>query len=197
MKNHHRKRNRKHQKPPREIAVVSPPAVLWESWHLGFLNAEAEITLSRKFGARWQICYAFASHMVEKLRNTTDSRLFSTEKVAPLLRMIGSTGAYEHSLECLPEKMTDAEFDAMLTLAWRTHFEMFFGVANRQMCEHIRLFDVIETQADHFFKLMKKETLGFVNEMKKSPCPCCPELSYSILDTTELINRGERVPTEK
>ena len=190
-----KKRKRK-ARTPHKIKVVKVPAVLWEAWNLGFLNTEAEITLTRKFGTRWQICYAFACHMVEKLRNTTQTQLFSTEKVAPLLRMVGSTGVHEHSLTHLPEKMTAAEFDAMLTIAWQTQFKMFFSVVKRQTCEHVSFFDVIETQADHFFKLMKKESLAFVNEMRKSQCPCCPEVSYSILNAPNVKNRSKawRVP---
>lgn len=191
MSNNTQKKRKRNSRHPHQHAVVKAPALLWEAWNLGFLNAEAEIALQRKFGSKWHLCYGFAAHMTEKLKSDTETHIFENEQIASMCRMVGATGVFDRGQKVIPEDMTDTEFDTMLTTAWRQHFSVFFSII--KPCSHINLLDALEQNATHYHQILKKESLSFVSTLGKSPCRCCPPVTFTILGDEAWENRcGDR-----
>lgn len=183
-----RNRKRKRRK-PREKYIVKFPAAAWEAWNLGFLNQDAKTTLANKLGYDWCLCYSESISVVQQMFDAENS-IFTTEEIAPMIRMIIASGLRENLPTDFPKNITAEHFDVTLEQAWKPHYLSFLHFVNNQVCNHYSFQDVMEMQANHFFKKMKREVLNFVNETRKDPCPCCPVLSFMIIDTAEFTNRG-------
>ncbi len=185
-----RNRKRKRRKPREENVVkVKFPAFAWEAWNLGFLNQDAETALAKKLGGRWCLYYSEATLVTQQMYDAED-HLFTTEKIAPMIRMILATGLHENAPTESPANIAVEDFSLMLKRAWMSKWQSFLNSVRNQVCRHYSFQDVMELQANHFFQMMKRDVLEFVNEMKKHPCPCCPTLSFMIIDTAEFTNRG-------
>ena len=183
-----RNRKRKRRK-PREKHIVKFPAMAWEAWNLGFLNQDAKTTLANKLGYSWCLCYSEAALVARQMYNTED-RIFTTQEIAPMIRMIITTCLHENLPTDFPKNVTVEHFGVTLEKAWKPNYLSFLNSVNNQACAHYSFQDVMELQADHFFKMMKCDVLEFVNETRKDPCPCCPVLSFMIMDAAEFTNRG-------
>ena len=186
-----RNRKRKRRK-PREKYIVKFPSFAWEAWNLGFLNQEADIALTQKLGFDWRFSYGNGFRIAQYVMDSGhlgDS--LTVETMAPMIRMISATGIHENTpKDLLQQNITDEEFHSIVSGAWKSGWQSFLNSVKSQVCNHYNFQDVMELQANHFFKMMKRDVLEFVNDMRKNPCTCCPAMSFMIIDTAEFTNRG-------
>ena len=98
----------------------------------------------------------------------------TTALIQPLFRMLLATGLHEGVPVDSPDEMPEEKWLECYRRAWLSKYNTFVDFCESHTCQHHNFTDVVEKQAEHFFVLMKKETLSLVNTLKKNPCPCCP-----------------------
>ena len=181
---------RRKRKQPQQKHLVQAGMMFFEAWNLGFLNQAAVTTLSNKLGSRSVCSYTHAAINVRELQS--DVRFAScleTPYIAPLIRMAGATGLYSR-LPKHPDRLSPEAFTDTSVKAWEDTFNFFIFSIQKSACDHISFQKSLERQAAYFFKIMKQETLKWVNLERESPCPCCPSVSFDIVDPSDFQNRS-------
>ena len=181
---------RRKRKQPQQKHLVQAGMMFFEAWNLGFLNQEAGTTLSNKLGSRSVCSYTHAAINVRDLE--ADHRFatcLTTPYIAPLIRMAGATGLNDKMPEH-PDQLSDEVFTEASVSAWVDTLNFFNHSIQRGCCDHISFQESLERQAAYFFKIMKQETLKWVNLERESPCPCCPAVSFDIVEPSDFENRS-------
>ena len=95
--------------------------------------------------------------------------------------MVGTTGLYDRMPKA-PDRLPLGEFTSASQHAWTETFNFFLHAIENGCCENVSFQQNLERQAEHFFKMLKKETLRFVNMERRNPCGCCPSVRYEIVE---------------
>lgn len=190
MRKRSKRKNRQRRTPLIKVGMT-----FYEAWNLGFLNESAITTLTNKLGPRSTAAYHYAAIKTDSLLKDTHFQQFvedclTTPYVQPFLRMAGATGM-DDRMPKDSERLSTDEISNFEERAWGETWNFLINSIELSRCEHVSFQQEIVRQAEHFFWLMKKETLRWVNREKKSPCRCCPRVTFDVVDA-DLKSRTTR-----
>ena len=183
-------KNEGSEKQRQQKTLVQAGMMFFEAWNLGFLNQEAITALSKKMGSS-RVC-AYTQAAINVKEQQTDPRFAScltNPYIAPLLRMAYATGLNDRMPE-RPDQLSAEVLKKTSVRAWVDTFNYFNHSIQKGCCDHISFQDNLERQSEYFFLMMKKHTLEWVNLERQSPCPCCPSVSFDIVEPSDFQKRS-------
>ena len=173
--------------------IISGHFLFFEAWNLGFLNPEAETTIERKSGGTIKVCYREAVLQTRFMQESEDTNpLFTTPYIAPLIRMIYAYGMWLHMPDSLPQSIDREGLFKLISESQEKGWYRAINILLKSGCPLLSFQDILEIQSEHFFKEIKSSALSLVKVHKENPCPCCPQLTFDIVESPDgFLNRSD------